>query len=55
MTAEQAFFVHVGFGITMDQADMDDGRMVLEVGVALLHPAEFAIIRVSKRTAEAAD
>jgi uncharacterized protein len=54
-TAEQAFFVHVGFGITMDQADMDDGRMVLEVGVALLRPAEFAIIRVSKRTAEAAD
>ncbi len=52
---EEAFFVNVGYGITMTQADIDNGRLIVEVGVAPVKPAEFVIIRISQKTREAAD
>lgn len=54
VTQEQAFFVNVGFGITMEQADLDNGRLIVEVGIAPVNPAEFVIIRISQKTLEAA-
>ena len=52
---EEAFFVNVGYGLTMTQADIDNGRLIVEVGVAPVKPAEFVIIRISQKTREAAD
>jgi phage tail sheath protein FI len=42
-----AFFIRCGFGATMTQADLDAGRIVAEVGVALVKPAEFLVLRVT--------
>ncbi len=50
---EEAFFVNVGFDVTMTQADIDNGRLIVEVGVAPVKPAEFVIIRISQKTREA--
>jgi len=50
---EEAFFVNVGFNVTMTQTDIDNGRLIIEVGVAPVKPAEFVIIRISQKTREA--
>lgn len=44
---EQAFFVKVGLGQTMTAQDILDGRLIIEIGMALVRPAEFSIIRIS--------
>lgn len=46
---EEAFFVRCDRS-TMTQADLDAGRMVSLVGVALVQPAEFVVFRVSTKT-----
>ena len=48
--AEQAFFVRCD-RTTMTQNDIDQGRLVCLVGVAVLKPAEFIIFRISQNTA----
>jgi len=50
---EEAFFVNVGYNVTMTQTDIDNGRLIIEVGVAPVKPAEFVIIRISQKTREA--
>ena len=50
--AEQAFFVQVGYD-TMTQDDIDNGRLIILVGIAPVRPAEFVIFRISQFTAEA--
>jgi phage tail sheath protein FI len=47
---EQAFFVKCD-RTTMTQDDLDNGRLVCLIGVALLRPAEFVIFRISQATA----
>ncbi len=42
---EQAFFVRVGLGKTMNSADILEGRMIVEIGMAVARPAEFIILR----------
>lgn len=42
----EAFFVHAGLGTTMTQADIDNGRLIVEIGVAPVRPAEFVIVRI---------
>lgn len=44
-TAEEAFFVNVGQGTTMTPQDILEGRMIIEIGVAAVRPAEFIILR----------
>jgi hypothetical protein len=44
--SEEAFIVQCGLGITMTQLDIDEGRLIVEVAVAVLHPAEFVILRL---------
>ncbi len=50
---EEAFFVDVGPN-TMTQADIDAGRLIVQVGIAPAKPAEFVIFRISQKTAGAA-
>jgi phage tail sheath protein FI len=38
---------------TMTQADILNGRLVCEIGIAVLRPAEFVVFRVFQQTAEA--
>ena len=47
--AEQACFVHVGLGITMTAGDIRNNLMIVEVGLAMLRPAEFTIIRLQQK------
>jgi len=44
---EDAFYVRCGTS-TMTQNDIDNGRLVMEVGIAPVKPAEFVIIRISQ-------
>ena len=46
---EAAYFVRVGLGTTMTPQDVLEGRMVVEVGVAAVRPAEFIILRFSHK------
>jgi phage tail sheath protein FI len=48
---EKAFFVRCD-RTTMTQNDLDNGRLVCQVGVAPLRPAEFVIFRVGQWTAD---
>jgi uncharacterized protein len=49
-TPEQAFFVRCD-RTTMTQADLDNGRLIIVIGVAPVRPAEFVIIRIGQFTA----
>ena len=46
---EEAFFVHVGLGETMTALDILEGRMIIEIGMAVVRPAEFIILRFSHK------
>ena len=49
---EHAYFVAVGLGKTMTALDILEGRMIIEVGLAAVRPAEFIIFRFSHKMAE---
>jgi len=49
---EHAFYVAVGLGKTMTALDILEGRMIIEVGMAAVRPAEFIILRFSHKMAE---
>jgi len=44
---EQAFFVRVGLGKTMTQQDIQQGQMHVMIGLAMLRPAEYIILRLA--------
>jgi uncharacterized protein len=44
---EQAFYVRVGLGSTMTADDVLNGRMIVEIGMAVVRPAEFIVLRFS--------
>jgi hypothetical protein len=50
-TPDKAFFVRCD-RTTMTQDDIDQGRLVCEVGIAPVRPAEFVIIRIGRWTAD---
>ncbi|SHF18866.1 hypothetical protein SAMN05443144_10668 [Fodinibius roseus] len=52
-TPEEAFFVKVGLGKTMSSVDILEGRMIVEVGIAAVRPAEFIILKFSHKLQEA--
>ncbi|MDR6943330.1 phage tail sheath C-terminal domain-containing protein [Mucilaginibacter pocheonensis] len=45
---EQAFYVKVGLGQTMTFDDILNGKMIIEIGMAPVRPAEFIILRFSQ-------
>lgn len=49
---EHAFYVAVGLGKTMTSLDILEGRMIVEIGMAVVRPAEFIILRFSHKMAE---
>ncbi|MCZ6770629.1 MAG: phage tail sheath family protein [Proteobacteria bacterium] len=50
---EEAFSVSVGTPDTMTEDDILNGRLIVEVGIAPVRPAEFVIFRVFQKTREA--
>jgi hypothetical protein len=50
---EQAFYVNVGLGETMTSIDILEGRMNVEIGMAVVRPAEFIILKFSHKMQEA--
>ncbi|MFO7847112.1 MAG: phage tail sheath subtilisin-like domain-containing protein [Balneolaceae bacterium] len=49
---EEAFFVRVGLGQTMNAIDILEGRMNIEIGLAAVRPAEFIILKFSHKLQE---
>ncbi len=52
-TPQSAYFVNVGLGKTMTTQDILEGRMIVEIGIAAVRPAEFIIIRFSHKLQDA--
>ncbi len=50
---EQAFYVRVGLGQTMTAEDILNGYMIIEIGMAVVRPAEFIILQFSHKMQEA--
>jgi phage tail sheath protein FI len=50
-TPEQAFFVDIGYS-TMTPADLDNGKLICNIGIAPTKPAEFVIFRIFQKTLE---
>jgi len=48
-----AFYVRVGLGTTMTAQDILEGRMIVEIGMAVVRPAEFIVLRFSHKMQEA--
>lgn len=51
-TPEDAFFVKVGLPETMTALDILEGRMNVEIGMAVVRPAEFIILKFSHKLPE---
>lgn len=49
---DEAFYVKVGLGITMTAQDILEGRMNVEIGMAVVRPAEFIILKFSHKMQE---
>jgi phage tail sheath protein FI len=45
---QQAYFVRVGLGSTMTSLDILEGRMNVEIGMAVVRPAEFIVLKFSQ-------
>jgi phage tail sheath protein FI len=52
-TSKAAYYVNVGLGTTMTQQDILEGRLIVEIGIAAVRPAEFIILRFSHKLQEA--
>jgi phage tail sheath protein FI len=48
-TPKEAFFVKCGLGTTMTSQDILEGRMNVEIGMAVVRPAEFIILKFSHK------
>ncbi|HEX8430913.1 MAG TPA: phage tail sheath C-terminal domain-containing protein [Longimicrobium sp.] len=48
-TPKDAFFVRCGMGTTMSAIDILEGRMNVEIGMAVVRPAEFVILKFSHK------
>lgn len=46
--SEEAYFVRVGKGITMTQDDINQGKMIIQIGMAAVRPAEFIILEFTQ-------
>lgn len=46
---DDAYYVRVGLGQTMSPLDVLEGRMIIEIGLAAVRPAEFIIIKFSHK------
>lgn len=44
-SASEGYFVNIGLGATMTEQDILDGRLIVDIGMAVVRPAEFIILR----------
>ena len=51
-TPDKAFYVSVGLGETMTAQDILEGNMIIEIGMAVVRPAEFIILKFSHKMQE---
>ncbi|MEM7374091.1 MAG: phage tail sheath C-terminal domain-containing protein [Bacteroidota bacterium] len=51
--ADDAFYVRIGLGQTMTSEDILGGLMIVEIGMAVVRPAEFIVLRFSHKMQEA--
>jgi phage tail sheath protein FI len=51
-TTKEAFYVKVGLNETMTALDILEGRLIVEIGMAAVRPAEFIILRFSHKMQE---
>lgn len=51
-TAEEAYFVRIGKGITMTEEDINQGKMIVQVGMAAVRPAEFIILQFTQNMSQ---
>lgn len=49
-TEAEAFFVKIGEGKTMQPEDVAAGKMILQIGMAAVRPAEFIVLQFSQST-----
>lgn len=49
---EHAFYVKIGINETMTAFDILEGRMIVEIGLAVVRPAEFIILKFSHKMQE---
>ena len=49
----EAYFVSVGLGQTMTEQDILEGRMIVEIGISAVRPAEFIFLRFSHKLQQA--
>lgn len=47
MNVQGAFYVKCGLGSTMTDQDLENGRIIIEVGLAMLRPAEFTVFTIT--------
>ncbi|MCP4254190.1 MAG: phage tail protein [Candidatus Scalindua sp.] len=52
-STDQAFYVNVGLDETMTSLDILEGRMIVEIGMAAVRPAEFIVLKFSHKMQEA--
>lgn len=50
---DQAYYVNVGLGQTMTAQDILEGRLIVEIGIAAVRPAEFIVLRFMHRLQQA--
>ncbi|MCX7099053.1 MAG: phage tail sheath subtilisin-like domain-containing protein [Methylococcales bacterium] len=48
-TTEEAYYVRVGLNETMTELDILEGRMIIEIGMVVVRPAEFIILQFSHK------
>jgi phage tail sheath protein FI len=46
---QDAFFVKVGLDVTITRDDLLNGIMNVEIGLAVVRPAEFVVLRFSQK------
>ncbi|ETS30687.1 phage tail protein [Photorhabdus temperata] len=49
---QEAYFVQIGKGVTMSDTDIQQGKMIVKVGMAAVRPAEFIILQFSQNVAQ---
>ena len=49
---DDAFYVRVGLGTTMTAQDILEGSMIVEIGMAVVRPAEFIVLRFAHKMQE---
>ncbi|MEY4764493.1 MAG: hypothetical protein RI907_1166 [Pseudomonadota bacterium] len=48
-STKDAFFVRCGLGTTMSSQDILEGRLIVEIGMAVVRPAEFIVLKFSHK------